>query len=124
MTDDDVDIVEAQLGIALPAEYRVFITNLPGAFVKAYGGYELFTDPQAVINETQGKRLGELIEVRFPSDYVVIGAPGNGDFFCLDLGREPPAVVEFDHERAKFKTIEFSFEAWVRRLSRRLDEVK
>lgn len=120
MTDDDVDTIESGLGIVLPAEYRAFVLNPPAPFVDAYGGDELFTDPRFVINETRSKRLGELIEVRFPAGHVVIGAPGNGDFFCLDLSQEPATVVEFDHERGKFKAVGFSFESWVRNLSRRL----
>jgi hypothetical protein len=61
-----------------------------------------------------------LIEVRLPYEFVVIGEPGNGDFICLDLSQEPAAVVEYDHERGEFRTVAFSFDSWVRKLSRPL----
>ena len=119
MTDDDVNTIEGQLGVTMPGEYRAFVRNPPAPFLKAYGGHELFTDPRYVVNTTR-RRRSELIDVRMPYEFVVIGEPGNGDFICLDLSREPATVVEYDHERGKFRTVAFSFEAWVRKLSRPL----
>jgi hypothetical protein len=119
MTDDDVDTIEGQLGVTMPAEYRAFVRNPPASFLKAYGGHELFTDARLVVNSTRGRR-SELIEVRMPYEFVVIGEPGNGDFICLDLSQEPAPVVEFDHERSAFRTVAYSFESWVRKLSRPL----
>ena len=123
MTDDDVDTIEGQLGVTMPAEYRAFVLNPPAPFLKAYGGHELFTDPRFVVNTTRRNR-SELIEVPMPYELVVIGEPGNGDFICLDLSREPATVVEFDHERSEFRTIAFSFESWVGKLSKPLGEAK
>ena len=119
MTDDEVDTIEGQLGLTMPAEYRAFVCDPPARFVKAYGGHELFMDPRFVINTTRGRR-SELIEVRMPYELVVIGEPGNGDFTCLDLSQEPATVVEYDHERGEFRTVAFSFDSWVRKLSRPL----
>lgn len=120
MTDDDVDTIEGQLGVTMPADYRVFVRSPPAPFLKAYGGHELFVDPRFVVNATRGRR-SELIEVRMPYEFVVIGEPGNGDFICLDLSQEPATVVEYDHERGGFRTVAFSFDSWVRKLSRPLD---
>ena len=121
MTDDDVDTIEKQLGITMPAEYRAFVRNPPAPFLKAFGGHELFMDPRIVVNTTGGRR-SELIDVCMPHEYVVIGEPGNGDFICLDLSQEPAPVVEYDHERGEFRTVAFSFESWVQKLSRPLGE--
>jgi hypothetical protein len=119
MTDDDVDTIDGQLGVNMPAEYRAFVLSPPAPFLKAYGGRELFTNPRSVVYTTLRKR-SELIEVRMPYEMVVIGEPGNGDFICLDLSQEPATVVEFDHERNEFRTLAFSFDSWVRNLSRSL----
>jgi hypothetical protein len=120
MTDDDVDSIEGQLGVTMPVEYRSFVRNPAAGLLKAYGGHEFFTDARFVVNSTRGRR-SELIEPRMLYEFVVIGEPGNGDFTCLDLSQEPAPVVEFDHERREFRTVAYSFESWVRKLSRPLD---
>jgi hypothetical protein len=83
MTDDDVDTIEGQLGVTMPADYRVFVRSPPAPFLLAYGGHELFADPRFVVNATRESRAGDCGRIRSRARRV----PHRGVFVRL-LGSE------------------------------------
>lgn len=118
MTDDDLDTINSQLGMTMPAEYRLLMLTSPPDFDASDGAAWIFRSARQVVSATQQYRIQGVGDEPFPSHYVLIGETGTGDFFCLDLSQDPASVVEFDHERQRFSMISFSFTSWFKRLSR------
>lgn len=111
MSDDELDTIDGRLGVTMPAQYRQFMldqrASLPALKRMVYD------ESRNVVNQTMHLRMSGLGEDTISSDLVVIGDNGFGDFFFLDLAQEPATVVEYDHERGKFKSVAFSFTSWV-----------
>jgi hypothetical protein len=118
MTHDDFDTVDGQLGVTMPAEYRLLELRSSSNLHTPDGTRWIFDTARQVVSATQQYRVQGVGEKPFPPDYVVIGETGTGDFFCLDLSQNPAPVVEFDHERYRFRVVSFSFTSWLKRLSR------
>jgi SMI1-KNR4 cell-wall len=110
MTDDDIDTIEGQLGVTMPDEYRSLAPKVSNDCI--------FNTAKKVVLSTQQYRIQGMGEKPFPSENVIIGESGTGDLFSLDLSQDPAPVVEFDHERGRFKVIAFSFTSWVKRVSK------
>jgi len=118
MRRDDLDTIDGQLGVTMPAEYRLLELRPPADLHASDCTRWIFDTAGQVVSATQQYRVQGIGEKPFPPDYVVIGETGTGDFFCLDLSQNPAPVVEFDHERHRFRVVSFSFTSWPKRLSR------
>lgn len=118
MTDDDIDSIDGQLSVTMPTEYRTMVRSPPSGFRDSDYADWVIDTPGRVVALTRKYQLGGLGETSFPLEHVVIGETGTGDFFCLDLSQDPAPVVEFDHERRRFKVVAFSFTSWIKCLSR------
>lgn len=78
--------------------------------------YTIVDNVDFVINETVRMRLGFLIEIRWPKDYILIGDSGCGDYYCLDLSQLPSPIVCLNHETQSCEEVSPSFQEWTRQL--------
>lgn len=112
MTTEDLNRIEAELQLHLPADYRRLLLAYPPFLLDAYynspvGGRAadalLFAVPQRVIDYNRGWRdddflLGENDPEPRPDRYLVIGEDCAGNRWCVKLGTDDPTVWFFNHE--------------------------
>lgn len=114
MTSDDVDRIEARLGVSLPPEYREFVIDYPADLGVCASDHEIWNQADAVIEATDRLRLGENPDVTWPYNMVVIGDSGCGDYYCLDISQFPSPVVCWNHEISEFECVASSIQHWYR----------
>jgi hypothetical protein len=98
MTDDQLDAVEAALGVELPAEYRRVSREFPFRPLGRDAVYWFFNDPAAVIAATRTPLGGEYPGAPLLPRYVAIGHSPAGDVYLLDLDAPGHSVVVLSHE--------------------------
>ncbi|HYT92003.1 MAG TPA: SMI1/KNR4 family protein [Gemmataceae bacterium] len=123
MTEADVASIESELRVTLPSHYREFVLNYPNALREAKFEYNqesaaqslLFDDPQLVIDLNQGvRKLGLFLAdgetEPWPDKYLIIGADGGGNYWCIIRGGRSKAVWFFEHEEGVFERSSKSLE--------------
>lgn len=110
MTDADFALVEKNLRIRLPDDYKTVFTDYPGQGQTVFD--ELLNDYYAVLQANTLARqyahleLGDdLEEVPWPPHYFVIGHDAFGNAYFLDLNRAPSPVFFQDHETSEVKDV-------------------
>lgn len=111
MTQADIARIEAELGISLPAPYCEFVLAYPQSLREAKFAYNqepasasfVFDNPQLVIDLNRGMREPGLLVMDgetapWPNEYLIIGADGGGNYWCVKLGGRSKAVWFFEHE--------------------------
>jgi SMI1 / KNR4 family (SUKH-1) len=99
VTDADLNLIEAQLGIALPNAYRELMRTRADE-LKGYtyeirgeprGWFDdlLYLDPHEVVRVNLSERQPDAgTEYAFPDwskTFVLVGTNGGGDYYCLRL---------------------------------------
>lgn len=102
MTDGDVDRIEAELSVKLPAAYRHLLTHFPIRFDRGKANGPLWDDADALIRRnaelrTERRSLG-VTSRAVPTDYFFVGDDGGGWQHLLDLRTEPPIVCTMEFE--------------------------
>ena len=99
MNASDLQRIETQLAVELPAAYREFLLAYPEDAPQEVRRYDLFDDATAVVEETCVFRR-YLVEEASPERLAVIGDCGCGDKVCLDL--EDGTVLFWSHSEEEF----------------------
>lgn len=105
MTEDDVDRIEASLGVKLPTAYRHLLTHFPIKFDQGTSDGPVWDNSDALIKRNLELRsarrsLGNAYDP-IPSHYVFIGDDGGGWQNLLDVRTDPPIVSVMEFEDVK-----------------------
>ena len=113
MKASDLDLIERELGIRLPAVYRDWISSrpsLPGAIAK-----------QVAVVDSPDELLAVNRECRrsaFPPHLFAIGFAENGGYaYGLDLSRDPAPVVTMGFDDRKLTEQAPDLHTWATELS-------
>lgn len=117
MSEEDLDAIEAALGLVLPTEYRRALRELPGDLDPDVRAHELYDAPRRVVEETLARRDGAA-EGAWKHDYVVIGDSGCGDLYYLDVSELPAAIYCLSQETGVPDKVAASAVRWVERFRR------
>ena len=109
----DLDRIERELGIRLPANYRALVTNYPAALGSQGPDYELLDDPQQLIESNRLYRAQGFFGMPWPEHYYSIGGDGTGNDYYLDLSVEESPVYFADHEGSIYSEQWPSLDAWL-----------
>ena len=116
MTSEDVDLIESQLDLTFPADYRAFVIDYPPALRRFAGEHEIFDTQDAVVQHTLERRLLGAGDRTVPEHFVVIGTSGSADYYFLDLSESPPPVMFENRESGSITTAAPSFTVWYEQL--------
>lgn len=109
MTDDDFRLIEKNLGIQLPEDYKAVFRHYPERGLPVFD--ELLNDYYAVLQSNtlarQYARIcgDDLEEVRWPANYFVIGNDAFGNAYFLDLAQPPYPVFFWEHESSEVQEV-------------------
>lgn len=118
MTEAEVARIEARLKVVLPPHYRSFVLAYPRTLLNAALDMKtwqepaaesfLFNDPKRVIDINRAVREpGRLMldgeSEPWPGNYLIVGADGGGNYWCVDLEKQGKTVWFFDHEQGAFE---------------------
>jgi hypothetical protein len=107
MTKSDIEMLEKELQIELPADYQHYLLNYPVELKKQANSSpltnELINDPKQLLEENKdaaevfGKAQtdGNFI---WKKSYLLIGFDESIGFYFLDLNQSPSPVYCFDYE--------------------------
>ena len=99
MTDEDLNTIESQLGIALPAEYRQFALNPSCSPGERYPVRWFFNDARRVITATLRPMEDAGYDRQgWQDSYLVIGEGASGDLLVLDTSSPDFPVHCLSHE--------------------------
>lgn len=119
MTSDDLDRVERELNVRLPATYRALVQTYPAGLGPSGPDYELIDDAEQLIAINRRFREDGFFGLPWPAHFFCFGGDGSGNEYYLDLRRDPSPVCFADHERSMFTEQWSSLESW---LAERLKE--
>ena len=114
----EVEFDEAAYRARLPKSYRRLLENYPAELSAATADGELLASlDDAVELNREMRRLWPQSDYRkrpIALSYFLIGQDGCGDLYAIDLDQgESSPVLEFDHERAKWRPRAGSLEEFV-----------
>ena len=100
MTDAQLDAIEADLGVTLPAAYRAVSRAFPFRPLGRDWVYWFADTPDAVVNNTRDPHFdGDYAGPALLPRYVAVGQSYCGDLYLLDLAAGPDwPVVNLSHE--------------------------
>jgi len=113
LTASDLDRIERELALRLPANYRALVINYPDALGPSGPDYELLDDPQQLIDINKLYRAQGFFGMPWPEHYYSIGGDGSGNDYYLDLRVEPSPVYFADHEGSIYSEQWPSLDAWL-----------
>jgi len=113
LTASDLDRIERELAIRLPANYRALVINYPAALGPSGPDYELLDDPQQLIDINKLYRAQGFFGMPWPEHYYSIGGDGSGNDYYLDLRVEQSPVYFADHEGSIYSEQWPSLDAWL-----------
>ena len=100
MPQSEIDRLEQTLNKKLPDYYKNFLMNYPDDLVKLGHPYNTVSE-LSLPNDAD--RLIEINEDEYPpSNILLIGVNGLGDFYYLILDGNPKKVYEFPHDAPPF----------------------
>lgn len=98
MAPEDLDRIETELAVTLPAGYREILRRVE--FQGAAAGFEEFSgDADEIVGLNLEVRQDGFFGVKWPRHFLVIGTDGAGNNYFTDLERDVPAVFLADHEQ-------------------------
>ncbi len=109
-------------GFALPVKYMELLTDYPAALKKLaraddesetegyVNTFELMSNLADVLDINKEVRYGAVMDpdgndFDWPSQVLVIGENGEGDYYGIDLSDEIHGVVFFNHQTVEFEEI-------------------
>lgn len=107
MTERDIGRVEKALGVRLPAHYRRFLAGYgtavarlkrEGAFVPLFTAAKDIIEANAALRADPARQPTNRDRDPWPLRYLVVGADGAGDYWCVDLTGRRETVWRFDSE--------------------------
>jgi hypothetical protein len=113
MRDEDLDRIEAALGVKLPPEYRATMRDYP--FPSDSSAAELWSRPDAdwVIWRSREWSKSGLYDRPWSERYVALGSDGGEEEYILDLGTTPPSVLTADVENGTVEPIATDWQRWL-----------
>lgn len=124
MRADDLDRIEAALGIRLPPDYRALMLDYPFRPDPDSTSLWLLDDPEAVVEETLRMRAAPPSGAPRPLDLVHIGGDGGEELYFLDVSREPAPVLAWDLETGELARRAADLPTWVDELRRELRSIE
>jgi hypothetical protein len=119
MTRDDLDLIEARLGVRLPSEYRQLAVSFTTSLKEDVRDHEIFDDAKRIIAATEKLRLvGPTPEFYWDRYHIVIGDSGCGDSYILDLNEGPAPVKIWNHETSSIHWGAASIDEWYSQVTR------
>ena len=113
MVSEGLDRIEHELGIRLPAEYRVLVLTYPAGLGTSGPDYELLDDPAELIAVNRRLREDGFFGMPWPAHFYSFGGDGSGNEYYLDLRKEPSPVYFADHEGSLYGEQWPSLDAWL-----------
>ena len=114
MTDDQLDAIEAQLGVTLPDAYRRVSRAAPFRPLGRDAVYWFYDDPDAVVGMTRSPHADAgYAGPGLPPRYVAIGDSAAGDAYLLDTLADGSPVACLSHETHAVEPEWPTFEAFV-----------
>lgn len=125
MTEAQLQTIERELGVRLPADFR--------AVTQEFGDYlvEFFDEPEDVLEATRSPMAeGDYNKTNWKASYVVIGESGAGDLYLLDTEREATSPIyvlshedqSLTEEWASSRAFVADWQAWQARSEREYQE--
>jgi hypothetical protein len=113
MRDEDLDRIEATLGVKLPAEYRATMREYP--FPPGSPAAELWLPPDAdwVIQKSRVWSESGQSHRAWSARYVALGGDGGEERYVLDLGTSPPSVLAADAEEQAVEPLAPDWPSWL-----------
>ena len=122
MTSADLDRIEQQLELRLPADYRALVLAYPAGLGASGPDYELLDDADQLIAINRLFREQGFFGMPWPSHFFCFGGDGSGNEYYLDLRREPSPVHFADHEATLYEEQWPSLDVWL--AERRREQVE
>jgi hypothetical protein len=101
MTDIDLDRIERQLDVTLPAEYRRMMLNFPIPVSTGQTDSALWDSVDSLIRMNQEYRRGFGGAQPWPKNYLFIGDDGTACPYLVDLTQNPSPVLHLEHGNPK-----------------------
>ncbi len=113
MTSEDLDRIERELGVRLPATYRALVQAYPLGLGPSGPDYELIDDADQLIATNRYFRKHGFFGQPWPAHFFSFGGDGSGNEYYLDLRRDPSPVCFADHEGSLYTEQWPSLEDWL-----------
>jgi hypothetical protein len=91
MTDNDVKLIEARLGVALPERYK-------DAALAGQLKDPIHDDSQSIIAINTAFRAGEFGDQQWRPSLIAFGHDGAGNYYCFDSDAFDSGIYMRDHE--------------------------
>ncbi|MBL7839545.1 MAG: SMI1/KNR4 family protein [Cyclobacteriaceae bacterium] len=106
MTRDEIQRIQKELGVDLPAHYAIFLLKFEGVDNPEFDlGHLLYSSAEHLI--VMNKRVGFYLSDKIIKNKLIIGDNGGGDYYLIDLvDKSDETVYVFDHE----ETVENCFD--------------
>ena len=91
MTHQDIETIEAQLGVSLPQPYVE--AALSGEFEDP-----ILDDAQSIIGINRSFRSGDFGDANWSDKLLAFGHDGGGNYYCIDVQNFDAGVFLRDHE--------------------------
>lgn len=120
--EEDILHAERALGVQLKGEYRQFLRAFGWGGVGSFELYGLGDDVPNyldLVTITRSERYQ--MRPRLPLHLIPIMNDGGGNLFCLDVRRDEPPIVLWDHERGEGQEAEQEASSFVEWLNSLLD---
>lgn len=99
MTEAQLDKIEAELGLKLPADYRAVSREFPFRRIGDEEVYWFYDDPEKVINATRSPMdASDYDMANWKPTYLVIGHGAAGDEHLIDTALAESPVYLLSHE--------------------------
>lgn len=133
MDSDAILKLESLCGMPLPNDFRTVMTNYPSSLVEAVRADD-GTDAEGLVSETELlANPAEILEINqevrrqsvldpegrefcWPTNFLVIGENGDGDYYCVDLSGQHEGVLQFQHQAVEFETVADSLDEYIEML--------
>ncbi len=125
MTDTQLDKIEAELGLKLPADYRAVSREFPFRPMGNEEVYWFYDDPEAVINTTRfPMSASDYDRTSWKPTYLVIGHGAAGDEHLIDTALTHSPVYLISHEDLSIVEEWASLSAFVEDSNREVDQAE
>jgi hypothetical protein len=123
MNIEQLDRIEAELGISLPEAYRELMLHYPFPEKSGNSDSSLFDDEAAIIDLGKKYHRGFAGLAPWPKHLFFVGDDGAASCYALDLSDPSLQVLFLDHGNCREqRVVAASLEVWVKALSGEADQ--